>query len=543
MAPRKKQPKAQPLGIGACVLDYTIQSVIGTGGFGITYQAIHNKLGDKVAIKEFFPRSTPSYYAKRLEDGRVMPVPQEGCQDKHLVADDYKEGLKKFLSETKILRSLGSPNIARVQHYFELNETGYIVMDYVEGMSLAKVVKNEGTFSRDRLMDFMKKTLNGLELVHDKGLIHRDLKPDNIYISEDGTPILLDFGSARPSQTKMTMLCSPEWAPIEQMEGAEEGPWGDIYSLACVAYYAITGNQPRSAKRRQEKISRGEEDPFVPLTSLELSNFPSHLLRAIDRALMLDHEERPQTVAAWRLELEMPNAPFSKVYPRPNPEEPKVNIASDLGAGEDETAQSPSPMERLVTPDVGHHEYKHPSPVDSKQKRSEVKPGIPPPAKRLNPRSGEDHLPPLVHRKNQPLSDAKSFFKALDDNIPRLLPEPKQSVPVFKSRISQSVVIKEVDSFPVPVRPARKILLSPPPRVEHEKVTDPSDAIPAGVIPSPPSKRIAAREASGVWEPKKQRLRETATTRMDYHGPGKMNGLNKTPEAIVSARVRKKSET
>ncbi len=280
------------LPVGYRMLEYQIQSVLGSGGFGITYLARDDNLDLTVAIKEYFP----SGLVARGENHAVaVREGHQGAQAK------YDWGLQRFLDEARALASFRHPNIVRVLRYFRQNDSAYIVMEYEVGQRLKRWVPNHAPLTRDALLSIVHPLLDGLDAVHQAGFLHRDIKPDNIYVRADGTPVLLDFGAARrvSSDSAMTNIISPGFAPFEQYHSqGKQGAWTDIYSLGAVMYWMTTGEKPI------ESAARVAQDTMPPVSSLgDAGVFGSKLLQTIDWALLPDESRRPQTVALFRAAL------------------------------------------------------------------------------------------------------------------------------------------------------------------------------------------------------------------------------------------------
>lgn len=278
------------------VSDYRIERVLGAGGFGITYLADEIALGRSVTIKEYFP----SDFAARANKGDAAPR-SEGC------SGDYRWGLDRFIEEAQTLAKFNHPNIVRVYRYFRANNTGYMVLHFEEGQSLKGWLKGLGRAPRQKELDgIVAPLLDALELIHKADFLHRDIAPDNIIIRKDGTPVLIDFGSARgeiaSASKTVSALVKPGYSPYEQYAetSRQQGPWTDIYALGSTLYHAITGKRPPDAPSRMVK------DEYVPAGEVALSAYRPRFLKAIDKSLELPIEARPQSIAAWRGELLAP---------------------------------------------------------------------------------------------------------------------------------------------------------------------------------------------------------------------------------------------
>lgn len=271
---------------------YLVGRVLGSpGGFGITYLAWDISLATPVAIKEYKPRGLVERAPDRLT---VLPQSQE---DEAL----FHTGLKQFLDEARLLAQLAQlnhPNIVRVRTFFEANGTGYMVMDYYRGMDLAELTKQNGKLQAKTARWVMMPILDGLHEVHARGILHRDIKPQNIYITERKQPVLLDFGAARVvlnAQSRgLTAVRTPGYAPYEQEVGGKQGPWTDIYACGATLYFLLSGKVPPSA------FDRKSRDELVPLEHL-VSTIPPGLSEAIMRALAIEPEQRPQDVRTFQM--------------------------------------------------------------------------------------------------------------------------------------------------------------------------------------------------------------------------------------------------
>ena len=281
-------PYTNTLPLDSMLMEYHLVSVLGVGGFGITYLARDTLLEKDVAIKEYFPAGDVA----RAEGGTVSLTNTQRTEE-------YQWGLDQFLKEARTLAGFNHPNIVGVKRYFKAHGTGYMVMDYEEGESLKTYLQKHPFPSEATLKALLARLLDGISTVHAKGFLHRDIKPDNIFIRADGSPVLIDFGSARQAigvtQRTLTALVSPGYAPFEQYTTkSEQGPWSDIYALGGVLFFAVTGEQPPDA------LSRMKSDTVADVLVKAHGRYNDELLDAIAWPLTLDETKRPQNVAEWR---------------------------------------------------------------------------------------------------------------------------------------------------------------------------------------------------------------------------------------------------
>lgn len=285
--------QGQGLPQGYRLQEYEIERALGAGGFGITYLATDTVLDRRVAIKEYFP----SQLAARSGDGGVTHY-----ADSPDNLAQYETGRDGFIDEARTLARFEHPNVIRVVRYLEQNNTAYIVMEYADGEELSDIIKRDGPLSEDFVRKLLGAVLDGLELVHAQGLLHRDIKPHNIIIRPDGTPVLIDFGAARQAigvlSRSISTIVTPGFAPIEQYSArGNQGPWTDIYALGGVAYCCLTGKVPAEATERIR------EDHLAPIGQLVSAPISGALADAITWALRPEEADRPQTVEAFKAAL------------------------------------------------------------------------------------------------------------------------------------------------------------------------------------------------------------------------------------------------
>lgn len=282
--------QVQALQPGSHIGDLQINAILGVGSFGITYLVTDPAIGTRFALKEYLP----SGHVSRHADGRVLPNDEQSEQV-------FANGLKQFLNEARIVAALDHPNIVRVLRYFEANGTAYFLMPYYQGQPLHLELESGGVFDRDASRALMLPLMDALEYIHKQGVIHQDIKPANIYMTEDGEPILLDFGVAACDAGQSRKLGSAGYAAPEQAASdGKIGPWTDIYGLAATLYRCVTGRIPTSANKRQEALADGNEDPLTAFSELAPANVYGGLTDAVELGLKPDLHERPVDVTQWK---------------------------------------------------------------------------------------------------------------------------------------------------------------------------------------------------------------------------------------------------
>ena len=283
------------LPVGTSLGEYQIKAVLGKGGFGITYRAWDSTLSCEVAIKEFFPKGLVT----RGKNG--LGIVAVGGEEQEL----FDHGLTRFIDEAKTLAKFQHPSIVPVKRLLQANHTAYMIMAFVEGDTLKDIYRlSRGQLQPALLIKWTQEILAGLELIHSKQLLHRDIKPDNIYIKADGHAMLLDFGSARQTSSRvsaMTGFVAPGYSPPEQYShtSKNQGPWSDIYALSASLYYFVTGAKPPTAGDRRSCLDNDEEDPITVLGTSRFPLFPDEFLQAINKGLILGYRERLQSPSAF----------------------------------------------------------------------------------------------------------------------------------------------------------------------------------------------------------------------------------------------------
>lgn len=291
---------------GAMLGEFEILRVIGIGGFGIVYLAQDHSLQRKIALKEYMPSSL----AERSSQSRVTVR-----SERH--ADTFQAGMRSFINEARLLAQFDHPSLLKVYRFWEANGTAYMAMPFYEGLTLSQTLRGRSTPPNEAwLKSLLAPLLNALETIHAEQCFHRDISPDNIMMLGEDKPLLLDFGAARRAIGDMaqafTVILKPGYAPIEQYADVatmQQGPWTDIYALASVVHFAITGRAPVPS------VARMISDPLVPLSQAAAGQYSDGFLKAIDRALSVRPEDRPQSIAELRSILGLYAAVKSSVPP------------------------------------------------------------------------------------------------------------------------------------------------------------------------------------------------------------------------------------
>jgi len=291
------------LPVGTKIGEFEILGLLGEGGFGIVYLVQDHSLDRKVALKEYMP----AQLAHRSEDGLTVVVRSQ----RHI--ETFDAGLRSFINESRLLARFDHPSLVKVYRFWEANGTAYMVMPFYEGVTLKQALVNLGAPPDEAwLKRMLDNLLDALEVMHDRQCFHRDVAPDNVLVQPDGTPLLLDFGAARRviggMTQPLTAILKPGYAPIEQYAedpNMRQGPWTDLYALASVMYFAITSRPPVAS------VARAVSDPLKPLSEVAAGRYSEPFLLALDSALALRPEERPQSVAALRHALGLGARPTS----------------------------------------------------------------------------------------------------------------------------------------------------------------------------------------------------------------------------------------
>ena len=307
--------------------EYEVVDVLGAGGFGLTYRAWDTALEKYVAIKEYLPRD----FATRTNTRTVVPTSQADRAD-------YEWGLTRFLDEARTLARFDHLHINKVHRFFEAHGTAYLVLEYIEGETLGALLGRQGRLSESEVEGLLTDVLSGLTEVHEAGYVHRDIKPGNLMVKPDGNVVVLDFGAARQAvgqrSKSVTSILTPGYAPLEQYDTKAEdvGPWSDIYALGMVAYRCISGlsdGELPDAVTRSRSARKGSGD-LEPAASIGQGRYDARLLRAVDWAIQVEEDARPQSIAEWQQAL--PGITAKPVSTRPEPPDPAPPASSSRWA-------------------------------------------------------------------------------------------------------------------------------------------------------------------------------------------------------------------
>jgi hypothetical protein len=269
---------------GAKLFEFEIESVLGYAGLGITYRAIDTLLREAVAIKEYLPNEL----AVRLPDGAVRAKSDEK-------QEEFRTELQSFLEEARVMALFRDEHIVRVRRYFEMNGTGYIVLDLEHGLTLSQLVEYS-PLSENKFRDIFYAILDGVEVIHNRAILHNDLKPDNIMLRDDGSVVIIDFNAARDFGSSYITAVASAYSPPEHLGvGGQPGPSSDLYALGAIAYRCVTGSAP------PDSLQRLRDDRYVPAIIAARRAYSQALLSAIDWMLRVEKADRPRSVAQVRL--------------------------------------------------------------------------------------------------------------------------------------------------------------------------------------------------------------------------------------------------
>ncbi len=309
---------------------YTIDSFLNSGGFGITYLA-KDSLDRRIVIKECFPGS----FCRR--SATIVGARSRAHQN------EFKSIVKLFMQEARSLAKLVHPNIVGVHQVFEDNDTAYMAIDFIEGRDMLDMIEDSSvSYTPEQIVEMTKKLLSAVAFIHENEVLHRDISPDNILIQPNGEPILIDFGAAREQATKASRALSAlrvvkdGYSPQEfYVAGSAQGPWSDLYAFAASLFHLITGEAPVNSQVRLAAVAEGRGDPYEPLAG-KYEGYPEGFLEAIDKAMQTVPAQRVQNAQEW-LDMFQNPAGKEKIVPL------KVEKADATKAVGPQTAAKQSP--------------------------------------------------------------------------------------------------------------------------------------------------------------------------------------------------------
>ncbi len=270
---------------GTTLDEFTLENVLGGGGFSIVYLATSIHGGEPVVIKEYLPSTLA------MRDDNMSVIPRA---EKH--NERFAHGRRLFFQEASTLTTLKHPNIVNVINFFRAHGTVYMVMEYQEGVNMqAYIKKHKGNLSESFMRAVFLPLLDGLQMIHSRGLLHLDIKPSNIHLRAGANPLLLDFGAVhemmQTRQFQPNQVITPGFSPIEQLDpGGYVGPWTDIYAIGATMRACLEGLSPPASPERRER------DTMRPAAVTFKKNYSQHLLEAVDWAMEVDPLLRPQSV-------------------------------------------------------------------------------------------------------------------------------------------------------------------------------------------------------------------------------------------------------
>ncbi len=319
---------ADDLKPGTVLLDgqYTILGFLNSGGFGITYLA-QDSLDRKVVIKECFPNALC-----RRSTSAVRPRSRKHTHDLRSIVEN-------FIAEARNLAKLVHPNIVGVHQVFEDNDTAYMAIDFIDGKDLEDILSStDQAFGPAEIVVLLQKMLSAVDFIHQAGILHRDISPDNILIDQNRNPVLIDFGAASQATLVPTRVLTGRrvvkdgYSPQEfYLTGAEQSPASDLYSLGATFYHVITGGPPVESQKRLAMVAEGSPDPYRPLVG-RYRGYPDGFLASIDASLKVLQRDRLQSASVWAEMIRIrkpgevaPPEPALRAQPeaaRPQPEPP-----------------------------------------------------------------------------------------------------------------------------------------------------------------------------------------------------------------------------
>jgi serine/threonine protein kinase len=496
--PADSDDDGMSLRIGSRVSEFEITRRIGEGGFSIVYLAMDHSLERTVALKEYMPSSL----AARVGSTQVQPRSQ-----RH--RDTFEAGLKSFVNEAKLLAHFDHPSLVKVYRFWEANGTAYMVMPFYQGITVKDAVRAMPEPPDEAwLLTLLQPLTQALMVIHADHCYHRDIAPDNvILLAGSAKPLLLDFGAARrvigDMTQGLTVILKAGYAPVEQyaeVPGMKQGPWTDVYALAAVIYWAITGATPPAS------VARMMSDSFVPLAKCAAGRYSMRFLQAIDRALVVRPEQRTQSIEAFRHDLGLTGEIAVSVPPLAWNDAESTVIRPANRTGQATTGPRPSraaPLEPATEPPPRDTAAQHalPREAQSRPRRTvlvvaaaamavasaAVWWAVQKPSAQSSPTAPEAE--PVVTPDRQPAQDAATAPAPVAP-VPGAQdtpPPPPVADPVATPPPATAEATKPIP--PVPPAPAEPVPEAPPPRATRKPPSPDTAAAPREPSPKRTSPR------------------------------------------------------
>ncbi len=313
--------------IGSKLEEFEILSVLGAGGFGITYKVRDTNLDTIMVIKEYMPNS----FASRGNNNTTVTCISTNN-------DMFEWGMERFLEEAKILRKFDHISIVKTHRVFKANNTAYFVMDFYEGETLDNYLKRykDKKFTQEEILSVMMPIIEGLKAVHNQGFLHRDISPDNIFLRVTKPPVLIDFGASRNAlgvqSQNISAIIKIGYSPPEQYtSNTKQNETTDLYAISAVIYQMITGEKPPESTHRQSEVFNGDEDPIEDIVTKYQDRFEESFLETIIKGLSLRQKDRIQSIQEFQEGLVGDNnTPLPPKEPTPKSTPPIENNSNNL---------------------------------------------------------------------------------------------------------------------------------------------------------------------------------------------------------------------
>ena len=290
-----EEAQSNALSIGSMLEEFEILSILGAGGFGITYKVKDTNLNKIMVIKEYMPNA----FASRSNNTTVTCISKD--------RETFEWGLERFLDEARTLSSFDHISIVKAHRFFEANNTAYFVMDFYEGETLEDYLKKHPNkqFNQDEILSVMMPIIEGLKAVHNEGFLHRDIAPDNIFLRQTKPPILIDFGASRNAlgvqSQNISAIVKHGYSPPEQYtSSSNQDETTDLYAISAVIYQMITGVKPPESTHRQTEAFNGDSDPIEDIEQIYKDKFRPSFLKTVAKGLSLRQKDRVQSIKEFQ---------------------------------------------------------------------------------------------------------------------------------------------------------------------------------------------------------------------------------------------------